>query len=852
MEYVDAQQGTNASLIIQRDSNNNDASLTVTGTEGNGILVKSGTGDASLTIENASVVANADWSLYPGVCVQSGASATGTPKISLTVNGGSLTASGGTSGGGLQFNVGNASASATARLTVADHAVVDARNGGIMAYGVEKPAPSGTGIVFDGEQGTVYGNVALQKDLGIESGETLTIPQGASLDLNGKTITVASGGKLEGTPTGNGAVKIAPTITTESLPNGTVGTAYSQTLAATGDPTITWSLADGFLPAGLSLSPAGVISGTPTADGTVEFKVAATNGSGNDSKEYVLTITPKSTVSVTGVTLDKETLELYTGGSATLTATVEPSDATNQNVTWTSSDSNVATVTAGADNTATVNAEGAGEADITATVNAEGGNKTATCHVTVTQSAYGLSADPAALNFGSAYIGYARPAARTVTVTNTGSRPLTLTQPASTAGFEVGTLSKAVLAAGETASFTVQPRAGLAAGTYRENITVSGSEGASATISAAFNVMWYSIIPAADTGSQQAVDRIESAAEGSTVKLSLSAGQTELGKEVFEALSGRDVTLEISLPGGVAWTVNGRDIPADARLSDLDLGVTLNSSAIPAKLIDALTGAVGTVQLSLAHDGEFGFTLTLTAPLSSQYAGLWANLYHYEAGALKYQASARVAADGRVSLPFTHASDFALVIDDHDHAPALPFADVAEGAWYYNAVRYVCGRGLMDGVDAYAFAPGGAMTRAMLVTILHRLAGTPQVDYIMPFDDVAPGAYYAEAVRWAASEGIVTGTGETTFAPDAPVTREQFAAILYRYARARGQGFTGAWAFPLAYADADKVSAYAYEPLCWLTMHGVIEGDGTNLRPQDGATRAEAAAMLMRFIEAVS
>ena len=185
----------------------------------------------------------------------------------------------------------------------------------------------------------------------------------------------------------------------------------------------------------------------------------------------------------------------YEPSIATLTATVEPSDATNQNVTWASSNSDVATVTAGADNTATVTAKSAGVADITATVNAEGGNKTPTCHVTVTPSTYGLSADPAALNFGSAYIGYARPAARTVTVTNTGSRPLTLTQPASTAGFEVGTLSKAVLAAGETASFTVQPRAGLAAGTYRENITVSGSEGASATISAAFNVMWYSITP---------------------------------------------------------------------------------------------------------------------------------------------------------------------------------------------------------------------------------------------------------------------------------------------------------------------------------------------------------------------
>lgn len=90
------------------------------------------------------------------------------------------------------------------------------------------------------------------------------------------------------------------------------------------------------------------------------------------------------------------------------------------------------------------------------------------------------------------------------------------------------------------------------------------------------------------------------------------------------------------------------------------------------------------------------------------------------------------------------------------------------------------------------------------------------------------------------------------FAPDAPITREQFAAILYRYAQSEGHGFTGAWAFRLDFDDADAVSEYAYEAMCWLTMHGLIEGSGANLNPQDSATRAEAAAMLMRFIQIVA
>ena len=111
----------------------------------------------------------------------------------------------------------------------------------------------------------------------------------------------------------------------------------------------------------------------------------------------------------------------------------------------------------------------------------------------------------------------------------------------------------------------------------------------------------------------------------------------------------------------------------------------------------------------------------------------------------------------------------------------LPFADVAEGAWYYDDVAYACAAGLMDGVSATEFNPGGTMTRAMLVTILWRLEGEPVVNYLMPFADVAEGAWYAEAVRWAASEGVVEGVSDTAFAPDDTVTREQLAAILARF-----------------------------------------------------------------------
>lgn len=382
---------------ISADSNGTDASLTIT-SENNGslqvsglnygIYVKSGTGGASLNINDASVVASSSssYSDYAGVYVQSGASATNSPNISLSVDGGSLTASASEGNDGIQFYVGSSEATgATTSLTVSDNAIVDAKNGGISAKQILSPiytnisAPgSNGGIVFDGKNGTVYGNVTLQEDITIGEGESLTLDDGASLNAGNHNVIV-DGGMLDGSLKASlgDSVKYTPAITTESLPDGIVGTSYNQTLAATGSDAITWSVS-GSLPAGLSLNGnTGAITGTPTVTGSSTFTVTAQNSYGSDSRELSVTISARATVPVTGVSLDRRALTLIEGGTAQLTAKVEPIDATNKKVTWSSSAPRVATV----DASGNVTAVAEGTATITATT--EDGGKTATCTVTV-------------------------------------------------------------------------------------------------------------------------------------------------------------------------------------------------------------------------------------------------------------------------------------------------------------------------------------------------------------------------------------------------------------------------------------------------------------------------------------
>lgn len=380
-------------------------SLTAEGTGGgsfSGIQVQSNDGKAELTINNVDVTATNN--VAQGIILRSGGSST----ASLTVNGGKLTASG--SDAGIKYVFGSSgTGDGTPTVTVSGNAIVRA-NGGIsddsstdIQIGADSSASSG-GIVFDGKNGTVYGAVTLQEDLKIGEGESLTLDDGASLNAGNYDVIVDGGTLDESLANSLGdSVKYAPTITTTTLPNGTVGTAYNQTLIADGTAPITWRITDGSLPDGLSLSEDGVLSGTPTAE-TAEkdftFTVTAENSAGSDDKKFTLTI---------------------------------------------------------------------GVAPV-----------------------YSITAEPLKLDFGTLTEGYT-PASQMVTITNNGNQPLTLNQPVSTEHFEVGNLSKTELAVGEEVTFTVQPKAGLAAGTYSEDIDVTASNNATATISASLTVQKASV-----------------------------------------------------------------------------------------------------------------------------------------------------------------------------------------------------------------------------------------------------------------------------------------------------------------------------------------------------------------------
>lgn len=180
----------------------------------------------------------------------------------------------------------------------------------------------------------------------------------------------------------------------------------------------------------------------------------------------------------------------------------------------------------------------------------------------------------------------------------------------------------------------------------------------------------------------------------------------------------------------------------------------------------------------------------------------------------------------------------------------LPFTDVSTSDWFYDDVAFVYENGLFSGTDSRSFSPNASMTRAMLVTVLYRLEGEPTVTGRSSFTDVRSGAYYEKAVIWAAANGIVTGTDSTSFSPDAKVTREQLAAILYRYAQYRKLD-TDASAKLNSFTDADSVSAYASEALGWAVSESLINGASGKLMPKGDATRAQVAAILHRFVKNV-
>ena len=722
--YVLASSTGEATLTITSESDGSlDASASQTG-----IWVQSNSKNAALCVENAEVTASSGVAFKNGVLVQ----AEDGSDVSLTVNGGSLTAS---VNANIWFQFGSGvSGSGTPTVTVSNNAIVRA-NGGIannssnsIQYGTGNEENGG--IVFDGKNGTVYGSATLQENLTIGEGESLTIPEGASLDTNGKTITVESGGKLEGEPTGSGTVKIAPTITTESLPGGTVGEPYTETiLAATGDASITWSVSNGSLPAGLSLSENGKIIGTPTVDGTFNFTVKATNTGGSDSEQLSITINPAAAVPVESVSLDKTTLGLTKGETAQLNATVLPETATNRNVTWSTSDASIATVTDGV-----VTAVAPGTATITVTTVDQ--SKTATCTVTVTVPVTGVTLNKTRT---SLYVGDTETLTATVAPDNATNQAVTWTS----SNPSVATVKNGVVTA-------VAP--GIAV------ITATTQDG---NHTAACAVTVRPDVPPANPNYRITVE----ATQGGTVTADPTA-----------AKAGATVTLT----------------PVPHR------GYQVGSVAVTDRFGEAV-----------AVTEQAGGTYTFTMP------------------------------NGQVTVTVTFAET------------PLPFTDVTEGDWFYDAVRYAYETGLMDGVGDNLFAPNSETTRAQLVTILYRLAGQPAVSGDLIFTDVEAGTWYADAVAWAAENGIVNGTTDTTFAPGEDITREQLVTVLYRYAESKGYDVSVS-ADLSGYPDAGQVQDYAQPAMAWAVAEGIVEGVDGTLNPAGNATRAQIATILMRFCEGVA
>lgn len=177
------------------------------------------------------------------------------------------------------------------------------------------------------------------------------------------------------------------------------------------------------------------------------------------------------------------------------------------------------------------------------------------------------------------------------------------------------------------------------------------------------------------------------------------------------------------------------------------------------------------------------------------------------------------------------------------------FSDVKETDWFFQSVQYVCAHGIMNGSSGNSFAPQDKTTRGMIVTMLYRYDGSPVVSGQCPFGDVAAGKYYRKAVIWAAENQIVGGLGGDRFGPDEPVTREQLAAILYRYANYKG--YDTQRSVELAkFADRDDVGSYAVNAVKWAVADGLLSGvSATELQPKGFAIRAQVAAILMRFCE---
>ena len=645
-------------FVLAHSSSTGIARLTITGSGSltasgslNGINVQSNGDNATLTIQSADVTLN-------GVTVQAGSTtSSGGHTITLSVEGGSLTASGST---GISFDSASSDTVSATNLTVSNNAIVRANDVGSNISGVELAIgadnSSSGGIVFDGDEGTVYGSVTLQEDLTIERGQTLDIPSGASLTIgNGATLTV-NGGELTGNIPTNGVV----------------------------------------------------------------YKV-------------------------TGVTLSETTLTLEVGDTATLAATVTPTNATNQNVTWESSNPSVATV----DESGKVTAVASGEATITVTT--ADGSKTANCDVTV-NAATTITTQPQSVSVTEGQ-------SATFGVTATGDNLCYQWQINSGNGWSD-------ITGATDASYTID-RTTTAMSGNQYHCIVTGDGGETTSSAATLTVRpyeppytgKYSYEIVSDVGENGTIDVDRYATEGDQVTITISPDEAYLLDDLTVTSGGKDVALTDNGDGTYTFTMPSGDVAITATFAE---DPNWEEPEDPATDVSEIFTDVP--------------------------ANHWAKAaiqYVYDNGLMTGVSDTAFAPEATT----TRAMIVSMLarMENVTSAADAGFTDVDASDWYATAVNWAAASGITSGTGDGNFSPNAAITREQLAAILMNYAQYKGQDVsaratLDTYNDATAISSWAnDVMSWAVAEGLLTGVTNDQLQPQGNATRAQVAAILERF-----------------------------------------------------------------------
>ncbi|MEE0067461.1 MAG: S-layer homology domain-containing protein [Evtepia gabavorous] len=311
--------------------------------------------------------------------------------------------------------------------------------------------------------------------------------------------------------------------------------------------------------------------------------------------------------------------------------------------------------------------------------------------------------------------------------------------------------------------------------------------------------------------------------------------------------SSRTITVKNGAGESITVTINGTTKTIEENAS-VDFTYTHSSSSGTTRYSVEVRGTTGGTVTASPTRAAKGATVTLTVRADEGYQLDGLTVTDSKGGTVK------LTDKGSGTYTFTMPASKVTVqaTFTQNQSGTLPFTDVKTGDWFYEAVQYVYDKGMMTGVSADRFAPASTTTRGMIVTILYRLENEPAVSGGSAFTDVESGAWYADAVAWAAANDIVNGTSATTFAPNSPITREQMATMLYRFAQYKGMDAVTLQEHLTGYPDGGQVSDYAIPAMNWAVGQGLIAGmENGTLVPQGSATRAQVATILMRFCESI-